>query len=418
MKAIHKKHHYKRYFFQVLAVLLLSGSANAYEIDVMHFWVSPSEKSAINVFRDAYNEVGKKWVNDEQENYWALRTTAFKRIADGFPPTAIQWLISENLSSFVSSGVLRTYDTSDMPAELSQLHPLLLDLINKESKIGAIPVTVHGENWAFYNAEIMNSLGLEPPTSWDAFFEQMEQIENAGLKTIAIGPGYWEVDIIFKTMLVAEGGLDLIKAVRNGDMNAETQAQLVNAFSNLLRLRSLVKRSGLITESWNAASNAVMEGDAAVQIMGDWAKGELIHNGAKPGEDFLCAMAPGNEDSYLLAVDTFVLPVTNFEDDKKAQDEFVKVILNADNQIKFSRQKGSIPVRKDIDLNELDICGQLGYSIFSKEGAAEPSLLETSVKSYADALGTVTKGVWDDIILNAEAAKNKMLKQVDIIKDL
>ena len=38
---------------------------------------------------------------------------------------------------------------------------------------------------------------------------------------------------------------------------------------------------------WNQATRMLMEGQAAMQVTGDWAKGELTAAGLKPGEDIL-----------------------------------------------------------------------------------------------------------------------------------
>ena len=37
----------------------------------------------------------------------------------------------------------------------------------------------------------------------------------------------------------------------------------------------------------------VIKGEAGMQLMGDWAKGEFIAAGKVPGKDFLCVAAPG-----------------------------------------------------------------------------------------------------------------------------
>ena len=38
---------------------------------------------------------------------------------------------------------------------------------------------------------------------------------------------------------------------------------------------------------WNLASAMVINGEAGMQVMGDWAKGEFLNAGQVPGEDFL-----------------------------------------------------------------------------------------------------------------------------------
>ena len=59
-----------------------------------------------------------------------------------------------------------------------------------------------------------------------------------------------------------------------------------------------------------------MNGEAGVQFMGDWAKGEFINAGKVPGTDFLCARFPGTQGTVLFNADQFVM----FEvgDDKRA----------------------------------------------------------------------------------------------------
>ena len=49
---------------------------------------------------------------------------------------------------------------------------------------------------------------------------------------------------------------------------------------------------------WNQATRMLVEGQAAMQLTGDWAKGELTASGLKPGERILCLAAPGTEDKF------------------------------------------------------------------------------------------------------------------------
>jgi ABC-type glycerol-3-phosphate transport system substrate-binding protein len=38
----------------------------------------------------------------------------------------------------------------------------------------------------------------------------------------------------------------------------------------------------------------VIKGEAGMQLMGDWAKGEFMAAGKAPGKDFMCAATPGH----------------------------------------------------------------------------------------------------------------------------
>ena len=398
--------------------LFYSNAVKADQIDVMHFWVSPGERNALQVFIDAYENMGHQWIDDVQEDGSTLRANALARIADGYPPTAIHWHVSNGLEKMADAGILTTFDEPTKPQSLSQLHPILLNAVTKNKKIVAIPVGIHAENWSYYNAKIMNSLNLKPPTNWEEFFEQMLAVEEAGYKTIVMGSQWWEVDIVFRSMIAATGGIALTNAIRSGELNSEQEAQLEKAFGHLIQFRDIFKRSGLPRESWDMAADAVRTGQATVQIMGDWVKAEMIFKKAKPEQDFLCAMAPGNENTYLMAIDTFILPLTYSEEDKKGQLSFIDTVLNRNNQIEFSRNKGTIPVRKDIDKSQLDICGQIGYAVFQKEGATEISLIENTTSSFITSMESVVKMVWRNELSDPTLAMNEFLKQMNIIKGI
>ena len=67
-------------------------------------------------------------------------------------------------------------------------------------------------------------------------------------------------------------------AALGSDMMKET-------FDRMATLRSYVD-DNFSGRDWNLASAMVINGDAAFQIMGDWAKGEFLNAGKVPNEDF------------------------------------------------------------------------------------------------------------------------------------
>lgn len=330
----------KKIFRTLLCVCVFSSAGIAIaDVDVMHFWVSPSERDALDVFADSYRANGGNWVDDKQEDHSTLKRNAIERISNGYPPTAMQWVVSHKLFDLVSAGVLTSFDEDQKPEALSQLHPLLLDIVTRDSKISAIPVSIHAENWAFYNAKIIRELNLQPAKNWEQMFEHMAVIEKAGYLPIAMSESSWEHDHIFKSMLVAEGGIPLVSAIDTGSISKTLEGKLQNSLEHFIKLRDIFQRIGYKAESWSLASKAVIEGRAAIQLMGDWAKGEMMNAGAVPGKDFLCAMAPGNEEVYLAAIDVFVLPKLVGVKNKRTQEAFIDVILNKKNQMDFSEKK-------------------------------------------------------------------------------
>ena len=82
-------------------------------------------------------------------------------------------------------------------------------------------------------------------------------------------------------------------------LNSDTMIRGVRPDAQDARLR---RSRGFSGRDWNLATSMVMNGEAAFQIMGDWAKGEFLAGGKVPGEDFLCAPAPGN--AFILNTDS------------------------------------------------------------------------------------------------------------------
>lgn len=78
------------------------------------------------------------------------------------------------------------------------------------------------------------------------------------------------------------------------------------AFDRMTKLRSYVD-DNFSGRDWNLASAMVIEGKAGVQFMGDWAKGEFIKAGKKPGEDFVCMRYPETQGSVTFNSDMFAM---------------------------------------------------------------------------------------------------------------
>ncbi|MGO8557851.1 hypothetical protein ACC724_40010, partial [Rhizobium ruizarguesonis] len=58
---------------------------------------------------------------------------------------------------------------------------------------------------------------------------------------------------------------------------------------------------------WNLATAMVIKGDALLQVMGDWAKGEFFAAKKTPDTDFLCYRFPGTDGSrHVLPGKTFL----------------------------------------------------------------------------------------------------------------
>ena len=76
---------------------------------------------------------------------------------------------------------------------------------------------------------------------------------------------------------------------------------------------------------WNLATAMVMNGEAAFQIMGDWAKGEFLAAGKVPGKDFLCSSTPG--EGFLYNVDSFAMFKVKGNERQEGQKLLAKLVV-------------------------------------------------------------------------------------------
>ena len=149
--------------------------------------------------------------------------------------------------------------------------------------------------------------------------------------------------------------------------------KMVAVFDQMRKMRGYVD-SNFPGRDWNLATSMVMNGEAAFQIMGDWAKGEFLAAGKVPGEDFLCASAPG--EGFLYNVDSFAMFDVSGDDKQQGQALLAKLIVGQNFQKVFNLNKGSIPARVDVAMDDFDSCAHLSsaeMTTSSKDGSLLPS---------------------------------------------
>jgi glucose/mannose transport system substrate-binding protein len=143
---------------------------------------------------------------------------------------------------------------------------------------------------------------------------------------------------------------------------------------------------------WNLASSMVINGEAAFQIMGDWAKGEFINAGKVPGEDFLCFRFPGTQGTVTFNSDQFVMFKVG-EGQGEEQVQLASSIMSPDFQVAFNVVKGSVPARTDISDEAFDACGKKAMADLAE--AAEKGTLFGSMAHGHAAPASVKNALYD-----------------------
>ena len=337
-----------------------AASADDLSVEVIHHWVSEGEVKALNVIRDDLATKEVKWVDSAVGGLaGANALTALRsRIAAGNPPGAMQFLGWEALT-WSQEGQLRDISELAKAGNWDAVVPqAMLPFLKDGDKWIAVPVNMHRVNSMWGNAKLFEDAGLEPPKSWDELISVGEKFKEKGIVPVALSDEAWQLTQTFQSMMTDLYGPEFYrKAAVDLDEAALKGPEMLGTFDMMRKLRGLAD-DNFSGRDWAVATGMVINGQAAMQIMGDWAKGEFLAKGLKPGVDFLCFPTPGKAVSYNFVSDTFGTFKSDDANRNKGQDLLLVSSMDPAVQKGFNLAKGSIPARTDVDISDFDDCAK------------------------------------------------------------
>ncbi|MEF1290911.1 ABC transporter substrate-binding protein, partial [Vibrio sp. M260118] len=315
-------------------------------------------------------------------------------------------------------GFLTSLDSTAKQEKWDEILPSVVTKVMKfDGEYVAVPVNVHRVNWIWANPEVLEKSGVELPTTLDEFFAAAEKIKAAGYVPLAHGGQPWQDATVFEAVaLDVLGSEDYNKAFVDLDMDTLSGDKMVEVFTKFKKIRDYIDANSP-GRDWNVATSMVINGEAAMQIMGDWAKGEFTAAGKVPGKDYICAPAPGTNGQFTFNIDSFAFFELSNKDNQQAQQDLARTILTKEFQEVFNLNKGSIPVRLDMDMSKFDQCALDSMATFkasAKSGDLVPSMAHgLSTTSYAQgAIYDVVTNFFNDDNADPKQAAQKLAKAV------
>lgn len=354
--------------------IVTASSANAVELEVMHWWTSGGEAAAVSKFAEAWNAAGNTWVDGAIAGGGdTARPVMVSRIIGGDPPAAFQFNHGRQAEELVEAGLLLDLtDVAEAEGWADIVNPpSLLESCTYDGRVYCAPVNIHSWQWMWLSNGAYAKAGVDVPTNWTEFVETAPALEAAGITPLAMGGQSWQQNGAFGVMALALAGQDAWLAV-NQDKNADVVMgpEYTKVFEAFGAARSFA--AGLNVQDWNQATAAVINDTAGGQIMGDWAQGEFAVAGKVAGTDYSCL--PGLGEVALLDTggDAFFFPVIDDPEIVAAQKELAALMLSPAVQVSFNSAKGSLPIRGDVDLTTVNDCTQKGLDLLAA-GALVPA---------------------------------------------
>lgn len=393
-----------------LTLILALGSlamAQSGKLEIFSWWAGdegPALQALIDLYKKRYPNVevinatvtGGAGVNAKA----VLKT----RMLGGDPPDSFQVHAGQELTG--------TWVVADRMEDLTALFNQegwmnrfpkgLIDLISYKGKIYSVPVNIHRSNVMWYVPAKLREWGVQPPKTWAEFLTVCQTLKGKGLAApLALGENWTQQHLWESVALGVLGAADYNNLWTGKLRFTDPKAVAVwNTFGRVLDCANK-DASGL---SWQQAVDRVLEGQAAFNIMGDWAAGYMTTTkGLKPGEGFGWAPAPGTAGVFMMLSDSFGLPkgVKN----RTNAINWLRLVGSKEGQDAFNPLKGSIAARTDSDPSKYNAYLQSAMRDW-KSNRIVGSLVHGAVapESFMSQFGTVM-----EIYLssrNAQAAAN------------
>ncbi len=323
------------------------------ELEIFSWWAGdegPALEALIAKYTELYPDVAVNNATVTGGSGVNARAVLRTRMLGGDPPDSFQ----------VHAGweLIGTYVVADRMEDITFLfeeegwldkYPQgLIDLLSYNDGIWSVPVNIHRSNVLWYVPANLETWGIAAPESWDAFLEVCPTIQEAGVTPLVIAEN-WTVIHLWENVAVAELGVEGWNGLWSGEKKwtDDDVVAMWDKFGAILDCSNIDVDAASL--SWQQATDQVVNGEAAFNVMGDWAAGYMATTlELEPGVGFGWATAPGTDGVFVMLSDSFGLPkdIKN----RDAAVAWLKLLGSVEGQDIFNPLKGSIAAHLDTDL--------------------------------------------------------------------
>lgn len=333
---------------------VLFASLGSGQLVAGNWWTSAGEFAAINAVYTLYKQQypGVEVIHGGVAGGGGVnfKGATMTRLQGGDPYDVFQLHAGLEVVQYDPEKYLQPVDDIISAGEGSVMPDSLKTLLTYKGHMWTVPMNIHHGNVLWINKKLFADNGLTPPTTWDEFFKVADAFKAKGIVAFGMGGAEgWEQSFTMEDILIGTLGGQGFADLWTGKKSWKDPkvADALNTYKKLLTYTN-ADRAAL---SWDQAVKLVINGQAAMNIMGDWADGEFI-NAKKTSADYTGIPAPGNTGVFLVVSDGFALPLKSANHDNAVN--FLKLVTTKEAQVAFNIKKGSICARTDCDYSNFD----------------------------------------------------------------
>jgi glucose/mannose transport system substrate-binding protein len=388
-------------------------AGDAGEVEVFTWWAAGSEKAGLDALVGVFDEQhpDTEFINGAVAGGAgsAAKDLLQTRLQAQDPPDTFQAHAGAELQDYIDAAQIE--DVSDLYGEFGLTDAFPADLIDRlsadDGAIYSIPSNIHRANVVWANPTVLEAGGIDPEATYadlDAWMADLDTLQDAGVTPLSVATTWTQVHLL-ETVLLSDLGAEGYTGLWDGSTDW-TGAEVTAALEDFEQLMGYTNsdRDGL---DWPEATQMVIDGQAAFNVMGDWAEAAFAEQDKVLGTDYTAAPVPGSDGVFDFLADSFTLPVgAPHAGGAKA---WLETVGSAEGQEAFNIAKGSIPARTDVDMSSFGEYQQSAAEAFGSDtivsslahGAAAPV---ATLNAVSDATSKFTTGASDLAAFQSELA--------------
>jgi glucose/mannose transport system substrate-binding protein len=353
-------------------------------LEIFSWWTSAGEAEAFSALLDVYAEAepNVEVTNAANDDPTTARETLKARLQSGEPPDSFQAISGVDIMNWVGAGKMDPITELAADNGWGDVFPAAVtDILSKDGELYAVPVNIERDNNLYFNTLVLAEHEIEPPQTLDELYAACATLQKANVTPIAVPAAGWVLALVaFETLMPAVNGGKYYLDFLSGKADPHGP-ELEMFFGELARVLAC-SNVATAESSWGVGGDLVYTGDAAMFVMGDWAKGYLEGGkdatGAsrkvwKAGEDFGVVPGLGSAGYYTFNSAVFGLP--SGAQHPNAAAAFLTAVGSKSGQQAFNPIKGSVPARTDVNLADFDDMVRASAADFASAGAGDNKLL-------------------------------------------
>ncbi|WP_371664636.1 extracellular solute-binding protein [Streptomyces sp. NBC_00280] len=306
---------------------------------------------------------------DSRINYQFFQNDPYKQklrtaVGAGNGPVLFENWGGGGLKTYVDAGKVAdlTADLNADPEWKNRIFPSVLESTTFDGKTYGVPVNGVQPVVLYFNKQLFEEVGAEPPKTWDQLLALVKKFKAKGIAPISMGGASKWPDLMWLEYLVDRvGGPEAFANIAAGNKGAWSDPAVLKAaemIKQLVDAGGFAKGFTSVSADTGQAEAQLYTGKAAMILQGSWAYGTMATGSPKfvsagnLGWSGFPAVSGGKGDASNIVGNTanfFSLSAQASAKDKKTAVAYLKDGVYNDTYIDSLLKNGDVPPVKDLD---------------------------------------------------------------------